>query len=232
VEAREMIRHFLHGTLAALILTASASQAGEQSQPTSAQTATPQLTARVNGTTIGYRRSGDGPIAVVLIHGWPQSSREWDEVAPALARRHTVIAVDLRGVGASAAPAGGYEKATMAADVQALVRSLGLRRTYVLGHDIGGMVAYAYARQYPDNLLGVGVFDVPLPGIEPWRRSGPIRAPGTSAFIRRQASPRRSSGADSVSTSAIFTTGFRPAPVQSRIRNSTHLRGPMARPPL
>jgi pimeloyl-ACP methyl ester carboxylesterase len=125
-------------------------------------------TATVNGAQIGYRSFGSGEVAIVLLHGWPQSSREWDVVASELATQRRVIAVDLRGIGASSAPEKGYDKQTMAADVNALMRHLGIGPHYVMGHDIGGMVAYAYARQFPENLLGVGVFDVPLAGIDPW----------------------------------------------------------------
>lgn len=125
-------------------------------------------TARVNGTSINYVRAGSGPTTIVLIHGWPQSAYEWHKVMPELARTHTVIAVDLRGIGGSTPTATGYDKANMARDVRELVRSLGLRNVYVFGHDIGGMVSYAYARGFPGELRGFGVFDVPLPGIDPW----------------------------------------------------------------
>lgn len=125
-------------------------------------------TAEVNGTTLHYVRAGSGPVTVVLIHGWPQSLYEWHRVMPELAKEHTVLAVDLRGVGGSRATASGYDKANMAKDVRELVQSLGLRNVYVFGHDIGGMVSYAYARQYASELAGFGVFDVPLPGVEPW----------------------------------------------------------------
>lgn len=124
--------------------------------------------ADVNGTRLHYLRAGTGQTTVVLIHGWPQSSHEWHKVMPDLARRHTVIAVDLRGIGGSAPTAAGYDKANMARDVRDLVRSLGLRNVYVFGHDIGGMVAYAYARSFPGEIAGFGVMDVPLASVEPW----------------------------------------------------------------
>jgi pimeloyl-ACP methyl ester carboxylesterase len=87
---------------------------------------------------------------------------------PVLAARHTVIAPDLRGVGGSAATQGGYDKAALAVDVHELLETLRLKRVYVVGHDIGGMVAYAYARSYAQDLLGAAVIDIPLAGIEPW----------------------------------------------------------------
>ena len=157
---------------ASLVLCGTASRAEtgpSQDQAASAGLAMGTLrSASVNGTSIAYFRAGSGPITIVLIHGWPQSAYEWHKVMPELARTHTVIAVNLRGIGGSTPTAAGYDKANMARDVRALVRSLGLRNVYVFGHDIGGMVSYAYARSFPGELAGFGVFDVPLPGIDPW----------------------------------------------------------------
>ncbi|HVA15644.1 MAG TPA: alpha/beta hydrolase [Stellaceae bacterium] len=124
--------------------------------------------ANVHGTTIHYLRAGMGDTTIVLLHGWPESSHEWHKVIPALSSRYTVIASDLRGVGGSRATATGYDKATLAEDVHALVAQLGLKHVYVIGHDIGGMVAYAYARSYPEDLSGVAIIDIPVPGIDPW----------------------------------------------------------------
>lgn len=123
--------------------------------------------AEVNGTTLHYVRGGSGP-AVILLHGFPQDWSEWRHVMSQLAKQFTVIAVDLRGIGGSRPTEAGYDAANLAADIQALARHLRLKRPYVAGHDIGGMVAYAYARAFPDETRGVMVLDVPLPGIEPW----------------------------------------------------------------
>jgi pimeloyl-ACP methyl ester carboxylesterase len=89
---------------------------------------------------------------------------------PRLAKRFTVIAIDLRGVGGSAATFGGYDAANMAKDVHQLVQQLKLEHVYIAGHDIGGMVTYAFARLYPKATRGVMILDVPLPGIEPWEQ--------------------------------------------------------------
>lgn len=124
-------------------------------------------TAEVNGTTLYYVRGGSGP-SVILLHGFPQDWTEWDRVIPELTDRFTVVAVDLRGVGGSAPTEGGYDAMTLAGDIRALAAELGLDRPYVVGHDIGGMVAYAYARRFPQATRGVMVLDVPLPGIGPW----------------------------------------------------------------
>lgn len=121
----------------------------------------------LHGTTIRYVRGGHGP-AVILLHGYPQDWSEWRHVMPALALDFTVIAIDLRGIGGSAAPPSGYDAATMAADVHALAVRLELDGVYLVGHDIGGMVAYAYARQFATQARGVMIVDVPLPGVEPW----------------------------------------------------------------
>ena len=123
--------------------------------------------ADVNGTTLHYVRGGAGP-AVILLHGFPQDWYEFHEVMPRLAETFSVIAVDLRGIGGSKATPDGYDAANMAKDVRQLAQQLKLERAYLVGHDMGGMVAYAFARLYPEETRGVMVLDVPLPGIEPW----------------------------------------------------------------
>ncbi len=124
-------------------------------------------TAQVNGTTLHYVRGGTGP-AVILLHGFPQDWYEFHQIMPRLAKKFTVIAVGLRGVGGSAATPNGYDAANLAEEVHQLARRLRLERPYIAGHDIGGMVAYAFARLYPAQVRGVMILDVPLPGIEPW----------------------------------------------------------------
>ena len=124
-------------------------------------------TADVNGTTLHYVRAGTGP-AVVLLHGFPQDWSEYHDVMPRLAQRFTVIAVDLRGIGGSKATPGGYDPENLATDIRELAQQSGLERTYLVGHDIGGIVAYAFARLYPGETRGVMILDVPLPGVAPW----------------------------------------------------------------
>lgn len=124
-------------------------------------------TADVNGTTLHYVRGGTGP-AVILLHGFPQHWYEFHEVMPRLAQRFTVIAVDLRGIGGSKATPDGYDAANMAEDVRQLAEQLELERAYIAGHDIGGIVAYVFARLNPEETRGVMILDVPLPGVEPW----------------------------------------------------------------
>ena len=119
--------------------------------------------ADVNGIRLHYVTGGTNDAEpLVLLHGFPQSWVMWRRIWPALAERHRVIAVDLRGYGDSAKPAGveGYDKGTMAADVRALVQHLGLRRFLLIGHDRGGRVARRYALDYPDDLAGVALLDI------------------------------------------------------------------------
>ena len=124
-------------------------------------------TADVNGTTLHYVRGGTGP-AVILLHGFPQDWYEFHQIMPRLAKRFTAIAADLRGIGASKATPGGYDAANLAEDIRQLAQHLKLERAYLVGHDLGGIVAYAFARLYPKEIRGVMILDVPLPGIEPW----------------------------------------------------------------
>jgi len=124
-------------------------------------------TATTNGIRLHYLAAGSGA-PLVLLHGWPVSSAMWRRVIPALATKHAVIAPDLRGAGYSDKPASGYDKATMAKDVQALMAGLGHKRYAVIGHDIGGMVGYALAAQFRAEVEKLVIIDMPLPGIDPW----------------------------------------------------------------
>jgi pimeloyl-ACP methyl ester carboxylesterase len=126
-------------------------------------------TTEVNGTTLHYVRGGAGP-AIILLHGFPQDWSVFRRVMPQLARAFTVVAVDLRGIGGSAATASGYDAANLAEDIHQLAGHLGLERPYIAGHDNGGMVAYALARLHPQNTRGVMILDVPVPGLEPWEQ--------------------------------------------------------------
>jgi len=124
-------------------------------------------TARVNGTTLYYVHGGTGP-AIILLHAFPEDWYEYHRVMPLLAKHFAVVAVDLRGIGGSAATRDGYDAANMAEDVHQLVEHLHLEHVYVVGHDIGGMVAYAFVRMYPGTSRGVMLLDAPVPGLGPW----------------------------------------------------------------
>jgi len=124
--------------------------------------------ASVDGIELHYLRAGSGP-PVLLLHGYTQTSRMWLPLMQQLSARHTVIAPDLRGAGGSAKPDSGYEKTQLAKDVHGLMQQLGQSNAAVVGHDIGLMVAYAYAAQYPGDVQRVTLMDAFLPGIGNWK---------------------------------------------------------------
>ena len=124
-------------------------------------------TAEVNGVKLHYLTAGKGD-PIILLHGYAQTSHMWRPLIPELAKTHLVIAPDLRGFGDSAKPDGGYDKKTLAADIHALAQSLGIKKAGVAGHDIGLMVAYAYAAQYPDEVSRIALLDAFLPGVGDW----------------------------------------------------------------
>ncbi|GAC1333424.1 MAG: alpha/beta hydrolase [Bradyrhizobium sp.] len=123
--------------------------------------------AEVNGVKLHYLVAGQGD-PVVLLHGYAETSHMWLPLIPKLASTHTVIAPDLRGFGESSAPADGYTKAAMARDIHALVKSLNYDRIRLVGHDIGLMVAYAYAVQYPEEVDRLVLMEAFLPGVGDW----------------------------------------------------------------
>lgn len=123
--------------------------------------------AEVNGIKLHYLIAGKGP-PVLLLHGYAQNSHMWRPLMPELAKTHTVIAPDLRGFGQSGKPESGYDKPTMAQDMHALAISLGHARVGVVGHDIGLMVAYAYAAQFPADVDRIVLMDAFLPGVGDW----------------------------------------------------------------
>ena len=123
--------------------------------------------ADVDGLKLHYTMGGHGP-AVVLLHGFAETSRMWTPILPALGEKFTVIAPDLPGIGDSSIPANGINMKTAAISIHSLVRSLGIEKARVVGHDIGLMVAYAYASQFPAEVEKLAVMDAFLPGVEGW----------------------------------------------------------------
>src|SRR5947209_13782087 len=124
--------------------------------------------AEVNGVKLHYFIGGKGS-PVALLHGYAQTSHMWSPLMPLLAKNHTVIVPDLRGAGGSSKPESGYDKKNMAVDIHALVSSLGFKQASVVGHDIGLMVAYAYAAQFPQETERLVLMDAFLPGIGDWK---------------------------------------------------------------
>ena len=123
--------------------------------------------ADVDGVQLHYLTAGHGP-ALILLHGYTQTSLMWRPIIPLLAEKFTVIAPDLPGIGDSSIPKTGIDMKTSAIRIHTLVRSLGLKSSSVVGHDIGLMVAYAYAAQFPDETQKLAVMDAFLPGVPGW----------------------------------------------------------------
>ncbi len=160
-------RNFLAGaaSLVAILLLASSPLLAIASK---VPTGFAERFAEVSGVRLHYFIGGKGS-PVVLLHGYTQTSHMWLPIMPLLAQRHTVIVPDLRGVGGSAKPETGYDKKNMAVDIHALTSLLGFDRVSIVGHDIGLMVAYAYAAQFPQATERVVLMDAFLPGIGNWK---------------------------------------------------------------
>jgi pimeloyl-ACP methyl ester carboxylesterase len=123
--------------------------------------------AEVNGVRLHYLLAGQGD-PVVLLHGYAETSHMWLPLIAKLADKHTVIAPDLRGFGESSAPDDGYTKKAMAQGIHALMKNLNYDRIRLVGHDIGLMVAYAYAAQYPSEVDRLVLMEAFLPGVGDW----------------------------------------------------------------
>jgi len=152
------IRDAYLGLFAAVIFAAS--------MPIKAQTISAR-TADVGGVKLSYLTAGSGP-AVVLLHGYAETSRMWRPLIPTLAANFTVIAPDLPGIGDSDIPPDGLDMTHAASRIHDLVKSLGIAKASVVGHDIGLMVAYAYAAQFPHETEKLVLMDAFLPGVEGW----------------------------------------------------------------
>ncbi len=136
-------------------------------QSASGNQAIASRTADVDGVKFHYMIAGHGP-AVLLLHGYAETSRMWKPMIPLLADKFTVIAPDLPGIGDSSIPADGLNMKTSATRIHALVKSLGIEKARVVGHDIGLMVAYAYAAQFPAETEKLVLMDAFLPGVPGW----------------------------------------------------------------
>jgi pimeloyl-ACP methyl ester carboxylesterase len=120
-----------------------------------------------NGTTIHLRAGGAGP-AVILLHGYGETGDMWAPLAADLARDHTVLVPDLRGLGLSAKPPGGFDKKTQALDVAGVLAEFKIDRADLVTHDIGNMVGFAFAALYPARVTRFVLIDAPIPGVGPW----------------------------------------------------------------
>lgn len=125
--------------------------------------------AKIDNVQLHYLTAGKGPKTVILMHGYAETSRMWRPLMPLLAEKgFTVIAPDLPGIGDSSIPSDKIDMITAAERIHALVRSLGVEKARVVGHDIGLMVAYAYAAKFPNETEKLALMDAFLPGVEGW----------------------------------------------------------------
>jgi pimeloyl-ACP methyl ester carboxylesterase len=167
-QAMSIIERFMRRVGAALLL------AGTLAAPAHAAADSPIRSHSIaaNGVELSYLEAGQGASGtpVVLLHGYAETSRMWLPLMQELQGRHRVIAPDLPGAGGSSMPASGYDKKTMAQDIHAMVHALGASKVKLVGHDIGLMVAYAYAAQYPDEVESIVLMDAFLPGVGDWQK--------------------------------------------------------------
>ena len=153
---------FLSGVGMSIVLAVAA--AGQSSAQ---KAAIASRIAQGGGVKLHYLTAGHGP-TVILIHGYAETSRMWKPIIPLLAKKFTVVAPDLPGIGDSEIPKDGLDMKTAAIRIHALAKSLGVEKARVVGHDIGLMVAYAYAAQFPAETEKLVVMDAFLPGVAGW----------------------------------------------------------------
>ncbi len=122
---------------------------------------------QANDATIHVRIGGKGP-AVLMLHGYGETGDMWEPLAAEMVKDHTIIVPDLRGMGLSSHPAGGYDKKTQAGDIETVLRSLNIQSVDLVTHDIGNMVGFAFAVQHPDQVSRFVLIDAPVPGVGPW----------------------------------------------------------------
>lgn len=157
----------LFAAVAALSLVLSASPGSAQVPPYPPGFRTMEIAT--NGATIHVRVGGSGP-AVILLHGYGETGDMWAPMAADLMRDHTVVAPDLRGLGLSSKPPGGFTKMNQAADVAGVLDRLKIGHADIVAHDIGNMVAFAFAEEHPDRVGKLVLIDAPVPGVGPWEQ--------------------------------------------------------------
>jgi len=154
----------IFASVCALLVGASLPAAAKKA---AAADAIKSRTATPGGVKMQYLVAGSGP-TVILLHGYAETSRMWRPLIPRLASKFTVIAPDLPGIGDSAIPPSGLDMKSAATRVHRLVQALGVEKARVVGHDIGLMVAYAYAAQFPNEVEKLVLMDAFLPGVPGW----------------------------------------------------------------
>jgi len=209
----------LQGITGALVLCTAMSASAWAAEPVAARD------AEVQGIKLHYLTSGHGA-PLLLLHGYAETSLMWRPLMPSLAERFTVIAPDLPGIGDSAIPADGLDMKAAAVRIHALMSSLGFQKAEVVGHDIGLMVAYAYAAMYPAETTKLVVMDAFLPGVAGWEAV--YNNPGIWHFRFNGPTPEALVRGRSVFTSTISgTTSLPTRPVPS-----PKLPGRLTQPPM
>jgi pimeloyl-ACP methyl ester carboxylesterase len=156
-----------HALTLAVIVLLSAFFPGFSAKAGAAEENILSRTAEINGVKLHYMTAGHGG-ALILLHGYAETSLMWKPIIPALAERFTVIAPDLPGIGDSGIPSDGLDMKSAAIRIHDLAKSLGVQKAEVVGHDIGLMVAYAYAAQFPTEVTKLVLMDAFLPGVAGW----------------------------------------------------------------
>jgi pimeloyl-ACP methyl ester carboxylesterase len=151
--------------VALVIVTLMGASASAEVRPFPSGVRTQEI--QTDGATIHVRVGGSGP-AVVMLHGFADTGDMWAPLAAKLIGSHTIVVPDLRGMGLSSHPETGYEKTVQARDIARVLDTLGIKQAALVTHDIGNMVGYALAAQFPDRITRWAVMDAPLPGIGPW----------------------------------------------------------------
>jgi pimeloyl-ACP methyl ester carboxylesterase len=163
-----VLRKIMAGLLLAVSILAPSIAAPElASAAAPASDAIESKFAGADGLKMHYLSAGHGPV-VILLHGYAETSRMWRPLIPQLAEKFTVIAPDLPGIGDSDVPANGLDMKSAAVRIHALAKTLGVQQASIVGHDIGLMVAYAYAAQFPSETTKLAVMDAFLPGVAGW----------------------------------------------------------------
>ena len=213
------------GAITAIVLPCALLQPAAGTEPFPSGFRTQET--ETEGATIHVRVGGQGP-AVVMLHGFGDTGDMWAPLARALAGGHTIVAPDLRGMGLSSHPESGYDKKTQARDVARVLDKLNIQKVDLVTHDIGNMVGYAFAAQFPERVARFVVIDAPLPGIGPWDEI--VRSPALWHFnFRGPDVERLVAGRERIYLDRFWNElSLRPASIDEATRE--HYAGLYARP--
>ena len=161
--------------------------------------------ASVNGIQMHYVIGGHGD-PVVLVHGWPQTWYEWHKIMPALAKNYTVVAIDLRGIGASSKPSTGNDGNTRAEDIYQLISQLGFQKIYLVAHDVGVNTAYPFAAMHPNNVSKLVILDAGVRGFTAYPPQFGTGQPWWFGFNQQPVAETLTAGKEREYLSYIFKT--------------------------